>query len=656
MSTIQKLTFHEMNQNYLVALIAQVRKSLGYYLEHGDKLQNIHDFESNDIDSIKLLEDMEFTPPIETLCSAFGLSSFERDILLLCAGMELDKSLFDILGNIGMAHPTFSLALAALPESHWSAVSPAAPLRYWRLIELNSTDNLASGPLKIDENILHYLTGLGYFDERINTYIKPAPDSGSLVLSHQNIIDKVVEFCQTCIDTGSAPLIQFFGRDKGSQYAIASEICSILNLNTNTLSAQAIPHEPRELEALARLWSRQAALTQSALILDYSSLDTGDQKIEDTLKLFIGEIRSILILTGRERWSLVERKSVNFEVAMPSSIEQIEFWRQLLDEKSEIDIESLVSQFSLNTSTIKRIYNEVMGLQEDNGSRDDLKTALWEASREQSRHRLGELAERITPRATWDDLVLPEAPRQTLTEIAAQVRQRLKVYETWGFSSKISRGFGLTALFAGHSGTGKTMAAEVLANELHLDIFRIDLSQVVSKYIGETEKNLRQVFQAAEDGGAILLFDEADALFGKRSEVKDSHDRYANIEVSYLLQCMEEYHGLAILTTNMKEALDNAFLRRLRFIIQFPFPGPEYREKIWRRIFPPDTPLENLDFQKLARLNLSGGNIKNIALYAAFLAAEADEPISMKHLLRATRVEYQKLEISLTDSEIRGWL
>jgi SpoVK/Ycf46/Vps4 family AAA+-type ATPase len=200
------------------------------------------------------------------------------------------------------------------------------------------------------------------------------------------------------------------------------------------------------------------------------------------------------------------------------------------------------------------------------------------------------------------------------------------------------------------------MAAEVLANELRLDLFRIDLSQVVSKYIGETEKNLRRVFDAAEEGGAVLLFDEADALFGKRSEVKDSHDRYANIEVSYLLQHMEAYRGLAILTTNMKGMLDQAFLRRLRFVVQFPFPDLAQRGEIWRRVFPAETPLRGLDWSKLARLNATGGTIRNIALNGAFLAAEEGEPVQMSHLLRAARSEYAKLEKPLAEAESAGWV
>jgi SpoVK/Ycf46/Vps4 family AAA+-type ATPase len=236
------------------------------------------------------------------------------------------------------------------------------------------------------------------------------------------------------------------------------------------------------------------------------------------------------------------------------------------------------------------------------------------------------------------------------------VRQRQRVYEAWGFAAKSARGLGISALFSGPSGTGKTMAAEVLAQELDLDLYRIDLSSVVSKYIGETEKNLRRVFDAAEMGGAILLFDEADALFGKRSEVKDSHDRYANIEVSYLLQRMEAYRGLAILTTNLKNALDPAFLRRIRFVLQFPFPDAEQRGQIWKRIFPADTPTLALDMTKLAHLNVAGGNIRNIALNAAFLAADAGEPVQMQHLLHAARSEYAKLEKSLTEGEIKGWV
>jgi len=270
---------------------------------------------------------------------------------------------------------------------------------------------------------------------------------------------------------------------------------------------------------------------------------------------------------------------------------------------------------------------------------------------------LERLAQRIDAKATWDAIVLPQEERALLRQIARQVRQRGRVYEDWGFRQTMNRGLGISALFAGESGTGKTMAAEVIANDLRLHLYRIDLSAVVNKYIGETEKNLRRVFDAAEDSSAILFFDEADALFGKRSEVKDSHDRYANLEISYLLQRIEAYRGLAILTTNMKASLDHAFLRRLRFLVGFPFPAAGEREEIWRRAFPPQTPLHpKLDWTALARLAVSGGNIANIAVDAAFRAAHDDAPVSMAHLLGAARAECLKVEKQLSEHETRGWV
>jgi len=269
---------------------------------------------------------------------------------------------------------------------------------------------------------------------------------------------------------------------------------------------------------------------------------------------------------------------------------------------------------------------------------------------------LSEYLSRLEVRAGFADLVLPDAELALLRDFVAQAGHRTRVYDEWGMAGPSPRGLGLTALFAGPSGTGKTLAAEVVARSVGLDLYRVDLSQVVSKYIGETEKNLRRVFDGADAGGAVLLFDEADALFGKRSEVRDSHDRYANVEVSYLLQRMETYRGIAILTSNMKGALDQAFLRRLRFVITFPFPEAEHREQIWQRCFAGPVPTDGLDFAKLARLSVSGGNIANIALSAAFLAAAADEPVRMHHLLRASVNECTKLDRPVMSGEVAGWV
>lgn len=254
----------------------------------------------------------------------------------------------------------------------------------------------------------------------------------------------------------------------------------------------------------------------------------------------------------------------------------------------------------------------------------------------------------------WSDLVLPDAAIATLRELTAQLRHRTTVYSKWGFAAKGTRGLNLTALFSGPSGTGKTLAAEVVANELQLDLMRVDLSAVVSKYIGETEENLRAVFDAAESGGVILLFDEADALFGPRSKVNDSKDRNANIEVSYLLQRLEAYRGLAILTTNFRENIDSAFLRRIRFHLDFPFPDPATRARIWQTVFPPQTPLNQIDFQRVARLSLTGGHIRNIALNAAFLAAEEGAPVNHCHIASAARNEFRKSEKPCPENELRA--
>jgi SpoVK/Ycf46/Vps4 family AAA+-type ATPase len=359
------------------------------------------------------------------------------------------------------------------------------------------------------------------------------------------------------------------------------------------------------------------------------------------------------MISGRERRAVPHRPSLAVDVPPPSRAEQRAAWHQALGASAAAlngHVDALVTQFNLSTTAITAASSEARGLHLGDGP-PSAAQLLWDACRVQSRPQMDDLAQRIEPVATWSDLVLPEAQRRTLQEIVIHVRQRATVYEEWGFGAKGGRGLGISALFAGASGTGKTLAAEVLAHVLRLVVYRIDLS----KYIGETEKNLRRAFDAAEAGGAVLLFDEADALFGKRSEVKDSHDRYANIEVSYLLQRMEAYRGLAILTTNLKNAIDPAFMRRIRFIVQFPFPDAALRSEIWRRIFPAATPTERLDVGKLARLNVAGGNIRNIALNAAFHAADAGEPVRMSHLEQAARAEYAKLEKALTDAEIGGW-
>jgi SpoVK/Ycf46/Vps4 family AAA+-type ATPase len=294
--------------------------------------------------------------------------------------------------------------------------------------------------------------------------------------------------------------------------------------------------------------------------------------------------------------------------------------------------ERAAAQFRIGPRAVVRAARQA------NGSAD-----LWRACRAACAAELSALGRRVAPRFGWDDLVLPDRTVAELRALAAQARARATVLRRWGFGARWGDA-GASALFAGPSGAGKSMAAEAIARDLDLDLFRIDLSGVVSKYIGETEKNLRRVFETAEESGAVLLFDEADALFGKRSEVKDSHDRYANIEVSYLLEAMERYRGVAILTTNLKNHLDPAFQRRLSFVIDFPKPDAAARARLWRAAIPAAAPTEGLDIDRLARMELAGGSIARAALNAAYMAADAGEPLTMAHVLRAAEAEHRKLD------------
>ena len=352
------------------------------------------------------------------------------------------------------------------------------------------------------------------------------------------------------------------------------------------LSADQIPSGPAELESFVRLCERESALSAAAIYVDTESVDHGEVRSSAPVSRFLERVTSGVLLGTKDRWRALRRPVVSLDVRKPSTAEQANVWHSLLEKTRAAKngcVDALVSQFNLSVSTIRASARVAL-----DGNRDDthLEARLWASCVSQARVRLDDLAHRIEPAATWDDLVLPPAEMSQLREIAAQVIRRTLVYEKWGFAAKSRRGLGISAMFAGPSGTGKTTAAEVLANALRLDVYRIDLSTVVSTYIGETEKNLRRVFDAAEDGGAILLFDEADALFGKRSEVRESLDRYANIEVSYLLQRMEDYRGLAVLATNAKGSVDTAFLRRIRFMVNFPFPNAAERAEIWRRVFP----------------------------------------------------------------------
>ena len=635
------LNWTEANQQYLSAELARIKALLRG--EPADAAQK-------EVEACRV----KLTEPaaIDSLTERFGLSSFERDVLLLAAGVEMDSELAALCVAAGANGPcawaSFGLALAVLPNPHWSALTPIRPLRQWRLIEIAEESAMSTARLRIDERVLHFLAGVNFIDVRLQPLMRQVAEPAEMADSQVAMARDIVAALEQA--RAPLPIFQLSGRDEHGKRDIAAWIAAHLGLNLYAMAGEDIPAAPSELEALAVLWERETSLLDGALLIE-----CGEGAATPAVRRFAERIGGLLFLAAREPAALT-RHDLRFQIDKPERGDQLHLWQHALGSQAEGlagALDGVASEFRLSARDIQRIG---AGFVRSKSPDADPEIALWQACRSQEARRIDGLAQHIEPASGWEDLILPEQQKTTLRQIAAHLRHRPTVYQRWGFAAKGARGLGISVLFAGESGTGKTMAAEVLANELHLDLYRIDLSAVVSKYIGETEKNLARVFDAAEDSGVILLFDEADALFGKRSEVKDSHDRYANIEVSYLLQRMEAYRGLAILTSNQKAALDTAFHRRLRFVVNFPFPEAGEREAIWRGIFPADTPTEGLDYAKLGRLQMAGGNIRNIALNAAFLAAEQGRPVAMAHILRAAQSEAGKRERPLSDAETRGWL
>jgi hypothetical protein len=654
------------NQQHLSAAITEARCALALHASRGDA--SAASSAERELEAARNRRDLlaQTSPSptaLEGLSVAFELSSFERDIVVLCAAMELEGTFAAscALGNGDpqTAYPTFGLALAAIEGSHWSALLPSAPLRHWHLVKIASSGGapgaaLTTRPLSIDERVLHFLTGLDHLDDRLAGIMQPISVEAELVPTHRALAAQIETLWEASKSPSDSPVIALHGTDSASAKAVAAAACASRGLSLHAMNAQALPLNPVDLHLMVRLWNREVRLRPPALLIECDSTSHDPQR-DSALSEFVEYVRGPLVLVSRERHQVGRRSVAGFEISRPTVSEQRMVWSDALRQarwSPNGALDRLTSQFCFNTTEIQSASAEAHAIPDP----DHAFERLWDACRTRSRGRLDDLAQRIESTATFNDLVLPDPEREVLEEVLTHVKHRSMVYQEWGFGAPGQRGLGISALFAGASGTGKTMAAEVLARALRLDLYRIDLSSVVSKYIGETEKNLRRIFDAADGGGVILLFDEADALFGKRSEVKDSHDRYANIEVSYLLQRMESYRGLAILTTNLKSALDPAFLRRIRFIVQFPFPNPPQRAEIWRRVFPPATPTEGLDVSKLAQLSVAGGSIRNMALKAAFLAADMNEPVGMFHVLRAARSEYAKLEKPLTDVEVAGWV
>jgi len=629
---------------------------------------------------------------IAWLKDAFGLSHFDMDIIIIALAPELDtryERLYAYLqDHVAHRRASVGLALNLLCSTVEEKIekrahfAPDSPLVGKNLIHLiaepnNPQPSLLSHYLMLDEQV----TNMIFFQEGLDSRLSP-----------------FCEFTYPSIGMGSVPLevesrrallsltaharrkrqqlhLYFQGPRGAGKRMAAAALAFETSMPILVADLSTVYREPG-FANLLKILLREAWFKDAILCLDETDALFSDENAAPCRLLLkaLAEDSGITVLMGTKPW-VWHGFGPGGVVTVPFTTSDYgcrrSCWNESLRAENisldESELDALASRFRLTrhqiASAVKSAkkcacWNAATATGDGRDGINDKPAMkdIFTAARAQSGYELAALTRKVDVRCTWNDIVLPQEAMTQLREICRRVIYRHRVLGEWDFDSKLSLGKGVNALFSGPSGTGKTMAAEIIANELGLDLYKIDLSGVVSKYIGETEKNLDRIFTAAESANAILFFDEADALFGKRSEVRDAHDRYANIEISYLLQKMEQYEGVTILATNLRQNLDDAFMRRMAFIIHFPFPDEESRRRIWAGIWPKAVPLAaDVELEFLARqFKLSGGNIKNIALAASFLAAADGGEVAMECLIRATKHEYQKMGKTLSETELYG--
>lgn len=596
----------------------------------------------------------------ERLLHTFELNEDDRAILLVALAAELDRRyerLFAYLqDDVTQRRATVNLVMNLLGQDAerrfaiWERLLPNAPLRAHHLIECAADAHMRepiflAHAVKVDLRVVAHLLGDTTPDARVSQAVERLTAPG-----HERAGQA---------ESNPAPLVYLQGHDVVEQRETAMRFSveqgiPLVRIDVQVLKTLALP-----FDLLWRLALREGYLNEAAVLVEgWEAILDDERRAPAEVWQTIRAYPRMVFLAGTESWEPEDadrtRRLLRIKLDTPPYNEQLRLWVEALQTEGIAaeagDIAELAGKFRLGAGAIRRAVQAALDYAATRGDTARLND-LYAGAQAQTGLHLGKLAQRIEPRYVWEDLILPEDRLEQLRELCARARYGHVVREQWGYGRKIAPTRGISALFAGDSGTGKTMAAEVIANDLGLLLYKIDLSSVVSKYIGETEKNLRALFDAAERTSAVLFFDEADALFGKRSEVKDSHDRYANIEIAYLLQQIERYDGIAILATNLRQNLDEAFTRRLDFLIDFPFPEPEYRRKLWAAHFPADAPVgRDVNLDDLAeRYRLAGGNIRNAALAAAFLAAADGGVITMNHVRHAVRREHQKIGRLLDD-------
>ncbi len=625
--------------------------------------------------------------PFYHLAHLFQLTLFEMDTILVCLAPELDikyEKLYAYLqDDVTKKSPSVNLVLDLLCNTQEERTDARtcffsqSPLLKYRLVQFNGdspSKPLISRCLKLEDRIVNFLLEQNVMDPALYpaaNIIHPQKDWSS-VLMKDGLIESLDRLAEEFLKKKEKENIIFYleGPYGVGKKLTAEAFCSqvkvpLIIVDTNGLLTS---NFQIDIEEIVNRLFRETLLQPAAIYIEHFDRLVTDNSREIHLQNLViravEEFSFVTFLSGETSWNppamLKKHPFIKVEFSIPSFQLRKQLWKISLNGSGlawpDADIDKIANSFQFTGGQIRDAAAEARYIAMMRGSfnEDGITMAdLNRACRAQTNQNLSKMAQKITPHFTWPDIVLPPDKLQQLKEMCNYVRYRHVVYHDWGFDRKISLGKGLNILFSGPSGTGKTMAAEIIANELNLDFYKIDLSCVVSKYIGETEKNLAGIFKEAETANAVLFFDEADALFGKRSEVKDSHDRYANIEINYLLQKMEEHIGIVILATNFRKNIDEAFTRRMHFTLDFPFPDRKYRLDIWHKIFPEETPKCNdIDYEFMAkRFKISGGNIKNIALQSAFLAADNSKKIDMNHIIQATKREYQKMGKLCTQAE-----
>jgi hypothetical protein len=621
---------------------------------------------------------------IVRLAALFDLKRFDLLLLVAAAAVEIDQRFEDLFAwvhnDVTRKRPTVGLLLrlfCANEEEQFArrdAFAETSPLLRHRLIRLGdgSQENGASflsRPARIDSRVAAYLLGKTGIDPRIESLAALSVPRRSLASLH---LPGSLRTRLNRLPSLNEPIICYLRGPRGAgRRAIAEALAAERGRPLLTADLGAATQDNAAGPELLFFILREAAIQEADLLFTHAEalLEEGHalEPLRQALEAMSPRPGQRIFVSGEEPWPARQRDRacawIALECPIPGYDARVALWRELLAEMScavdaAVDAAQLANRFALTGGVIRAACAEAeRTLLLNSEQRPCNLRDLEAAARAQSTGGLRRFAEKVDVRGAWESLVLPPHIIRQLRDVCAAERYRQTVYTTWEFDKRLTAGKGIDVLFCGSSGTGKTMAAGILSRELGLDLYRIDLSVVVSKYIGETEKQLNLIFREARSSNAVLLFDEADALFGKRSEVKDAHDRYANVEVAYLLQKMEEYEGIVVLATNLRRNIDEAFTRRMSHIIDFPFPDAALRERIWRGIFPAAAPLAaDIGFGFLARqFELAGGSIRNIALAAAFLAAEESAPIAMKHCILATAFELQKSGKLPSRSEFRDY-